>query len=214
MKIKLLSIVCLMLVSFGFAQTQTITIPWDYFSVPAGDPFFNDGPMFDTNITIEVGDTVVWEWEANAMHHNVKSVTGSTETFGTPGDENMTFNAPYSYSYTFTQVGNNDFVCQPHQTFMYGSVTVVPEGTLSTEAFDKVDFKIAPNPVKKLLNIILPNAQESVSIEVFDVLGKRVYSSEINGLKKSINVSEWNKGLYLVRMTSDKGSQTKRLIKQ
>jgi hypothetical protein len=214
MKRKLLSLICIMFVSFGFAQTQTITIPWDYFSVPAGDPFFNDGPMFDTNITIEVGDTVVWEWEPNAMHHNIKSVAGSTETFGTPGDENATFNAPYSYSYTFTQVGTNDFVCQPHQTFMYGSVTVVPEGTLSTGTFDKVDFKIAPNPAKKKLNITLPNAQQNASVEVFDVLGKRVYAGEINTLKKTIDVSEWNKGLYLVRITSDNGSQTKRLIKQ
>lgn len=212
MKTKLLSLICIIFVSFGFAQTQTITVPWDFFSVPADSPDFGNGPMFDTNFTIEVGDTVRWEWLSNG--HNVKSVPGAAETFGTPGGDFDTFPAPFIYEYTFTQVGVNGFVCKPHEFFMYGTVTVVPEGTLSTGTFDKVDFKIAPNPAKKKLNITLPNAQQNASVEVFDVLGKRVYAGEINTLKKTIDVSEWNKGLYLVRITSDNGSQTKRLIKQ
>lgn len=212
MKTKLLTIMCLMLVSYGFSQTQTITIPWDFFSVPADSPDFGNGPMFDTNIIIEEGDTVRWEWLSNG--HNVKSVPGATETFGTPGGDFDTFPFPFIYEYTFTQVGVNGFVCKPHEFFMYGTVTVVPEGTLSTTSFDKVDFKIAPNPATKYLNITLPSLQENVNVEVFDVLGKRIYQTEINTLKKAIDVSEWNKGLYLVRISSDNGTQTKRLIKQ
>lgn len=213
MKIKLLSIVCLMLVSFGFAQTQTITVPWDFFTVPASDTGnFPLGPMFDTEFTIEVGDTVVWEWLSNG--HNVKSVPGATETFGTTGGDFDTFPMPYTYSYTFTQVGVNGFVCKPHEFFMYGTITVVPEGTLSAKTFDKLDFKISPNPSSEVLNIVLPNQPQNVSVEVFDVLGKKVFSTTLSDSKQSIQVSEWTKGFYLVRIVSDNGTQTKRFIKQ
>ena len=215
MKTKLLSIVFTLVVTFGFAQTETITVPWDFFSVPASDTAnFPLGPMFDTEFTIEVGDKVVWEWLSNG--HNVKSVAGSTETFGTTGGDFDTFLAPYSYEYTFTQVGVNPYVCKPHEFFMYGTVTVVPEGTLSNRALkENISFSLSPNPSNQFLNLSLPIAIDSTALEVFDVLGKKIYELKIGTANFSrIDVSSWNSGVYLVKVSNDYSSQTKRFVKQ
>ena len=213
MKRNLLLAICFLTFTFGFSQTETITIPWDFFSVPASDDNFSNGPMFDTNITIEVGDTVVWDWLSGG--HNVKSEDGSAESFGTPGGQFDTFSDGYTYSYTFTVVGTNNYICAPHESIMYGSVIVVPEGTLSTPEFtESSEFVISPNPAKTKLNITLPSFSDDTRLEVFDVLGKRVYNGILTELESSVNVSNWKTGVYLVRISNDKFSQTKRFIKQ
>lgn len=76
------------------------------------------------------------------------------------------------------------------------------------------DFKISPNPSKSKLNLLLPSSTITVKLEVFDVLGKKVMSKEVSKLSSSIDVSKWNNGVYLVRITSENGAQTKRFIKQ
>ena len=76
------------------------------------------------------------------------------------------------------------------------------------------EFTIVPNPAKNKLNITLPNKNEDLKLEVFDVLGKQVYKGLITQLESSINVSNWKSGVYLVRVSNDKTTQTKRFIKQ
>ena len=198
----------------SFSQQETIVIPWDFFSVPADDINFDNGPGFDTNITIEVGDTVTWNFITAG--HNVKSQEDSTESFGTAGGEFDTFGLGYQYSFTFQVPGSNNFICGPHATFMYGSVTVVPEGTLSTEDFESqnTEFTISPNPSKNSLNITLPNSDKDLKLEVFDLLGKQIYKRTITNLQSSVNVTNWKSGIYLVRVSDDKTTQTKRFIKQ
>lgn len=76
------------------------------------------------------------------------------------------------------------------------------------------EFDISPNPAKSELNISLSNADSDLTLEVFDVLGKRVYKGIISKLEYSVNISNWKSGVYLVRVFNDKTSQTKRFIKQ
>jgi len=75
-------------------------------------------------------------------------------------------------------------------------------------------FVISPNPSKDKLNIKLPSANEDLKLEVFDLLGKLIYRGEITQLESSINVFSWKSGVYLVRVSNDKTTQTKRFIKQ
>jgi len=75
-------------------------------------------------------------------------------------------------------------------------------------------FKISPNPSKNKLNIKLPASSENMTLEVFDVLGKRIHKSTITKLEASVDVSNWKTGVYLVKISNEKESQTKRFIKQ
>ena len=214
MKRVLLLAICFLTVTFGFSQTETITIPWDFFVVPRDDPNYGDQSIYDSEITIEVGDTVEWVWEGGGFH-NLKSVEGqSMETFGTPGDTNSTFTAPYTYSYTFTVPGDNSFQCTPHLTLMYGVVTVVPEGTLSVSNFDVNNFSISPNPAKNYFTLDVENFTENSTIEVYDVLGKKVLSSKVSAMSTTFDVSNWNSGLYIIKVSSESSVLMKRFVKQ
>lgn len=76
------------------------------------------------------------------------------------------------------------------------------------------DFTISPNPAKNKLNIALPSDMPSAKVSVFNVLGKLVYSGEISNFNGSIDISNWNSGVYLVKISTDNLAKTKRFIKQ
>ena len=87
--------------------------------------------------------------------------------------------------------------------------------TLNRKDFDnKTEFTIYPNPSRSNLNITLPNFENNAKVEVYNILGARVYKSELNKLNTSIDVSKWNSGVYLVRVSSDIETVTKRFVKQ
>ncbi|MBT8254544.1 MAG: T9SS type A sorting domain-containing protein [Flavobacteriaceae bacterium] len=86
--------------------------------------------------------------------------------------------------------------------------------TLSTPWLEPVDtFKITPNPSRSVLNISLSSIDSDTKIEVFDVLGKRVFYSDLDKLITRFDVRSWNDGIYLVRLSSSSTSETKRFIK-
>ena len=86
----------------------------------------NDGTSTNQQITIEVGDTVKWTWGEG--EHNL-AATGS-ETF----ESDYSSTVGYEFSYTFENIGSTDYVCTPHATNMYGTVTVT--AAVSTSNFD------------------------------------------------------------------------------
>ncbi|TJY34127.1 glycan-binding surface protein [Pontimicrobium aquaticum] len=75
-------------------------------------------------------------------------------------------------------------------------------------------FSISPNPGRDKLNLRLSKLSNNTTVEVFDVLGKKIYVDNIQAMTKTVNVSRWNNGVYLVRLISDEGTQTKRFVKQ
>ena len=88
------------------------------------------------------------------------------------------------------------------------------EIVLKNNSIQDEDFVISPNPAEDKLNIKLLSANKNVKLEVFDVLGKLIYKGEITQLESSVNVSTWKSGVYLVRISNTKISQTKRFVKQ
>ena len=90
--------------------------------------------------------------------------------------------------------------------------------TLSNPDFQAkpTKFSIYPNPSSYTLNIDVPTLiDEGLKLEVFDVLGKKVLQQTLNSLSSTINISKWNNGLYLVRLSSKDGdiTLTKRFVK-
>jgi len=86
--------------------------------------------------------------------------------------------------------------------------------SLSLNDVKTIDFSIYPNPSKSKLNINLVQNSNATKVEVYDILGKRVYANSLTDLKPSINASSWNAGVYLVKISNDFGTQTKRFVKQ
>ncbi|MEZ4802482.1 MAG: T9SS type A sorting domain-containing protein [Gelidibacter sp.] len=91
------------------------------------------------------------------------------------------------------------------------NITAVTTLTINEQSLSN-EFKIIQNPSRSKLMLSLPNSQSK--LEVFDVLGKKIITKQLSGLTSTIDVSKWNNGVYLVRVTSDAGTQTKRFVKQ
>lgn len=83
--------------------------------------------------------------------------------------------------------------------------------TLSTDGFNTaVDFKIYPNPING--NTLTITSKIAVPYTIYDVLGQRVKKGITS--EESIDVSTLKQGLYLIKLQTDAGYITKKLIKQ
>jgi len=83
---------------------------------------------------------------------------------------------------------------------------------LSTEDYSLSSVKIYPNPVKD--NFVYFSATQDLNIIIYDILGKQVLIENVDSTNDFINVSNLNKGIYLVKINSSQGTTTKKLIKQ
>lgn len=87
---------------------------------------------------------------------------------------------------------------------------------LNNESFiTKNDVEMYPNPTEEKVTFSISKGTEA-DFRVYDVLGKlMIYQPNISITKKHvIDVSKLNKGIYFIRISSDKGSITKKLIKE
>lgn len=96
------------------------------------------------------------------------------------------------------------------------------------ESSDKSMIKVYPNPAKDQLNIMtndFSGIAQNYSIEVFDILGKLMFSQEqIQNQNNSsatnnligLDVADWNSGIYFVKVFTDKNveEQVLKFIKE
>jgi plastocyanin len=190
MKTKLLILFCFILFSIS-AQT-THDLDWDT----------NVGTSLD--VAIDVGDTVRWTW-TDTFNHSVFSSSGSEGGF----DSGFKQGINLIYEKMFTKVEANPYICGVHTSTMGGTITVQ---TLGVEDFSLKSFLIKPNPSSFSLNIELPNNITNAKVEVYDVLGKQIYNKEIT--KTPIDIADWSRGVYLVRVSTSNATHTKRFVKQ
>ncbi len=83
-------------------------------------------------------------------------------------------------------------------------------GTLSTNPVlhDEQSYKVYPNPTS--LGYINIDADEALKIEVYDIVGKKI--NTIYPTTKTIDVSNLKKGVYLIKISDRKRSETKKVI--
>jgi len=93
------------------------------------------------------------------------------------------------------------------------NISIVP-GTLSNNDFFKnSDITISPNPADDEL-IITSGLDTSGTLEVFNILGKSVFFTEVNNLNTKINVSNFSTGMYILKIKSGNSFITKKFIKE
>ncbi|MEF8852049.1 MAG: plastocyanin/azurin family copper-binding protein [Haloarculaceae archaeon] len=74
---------------------------------------------------VAAGGTVRWTWAAGGHNVRAESVPAGSDWQGTPGGDDTTYDAGYSYEYTFDVPGEYESVCIPHENLgMTGSFTV------------------------------------------------------------------------------------------
>ncbi|HTX87774.1 MAG TPA: C10 family peptidase [Bacteroidales bacterium] len=88
-------------------------------------------------------------------------------------------------------------------------------GTDDQKSFN--DLTVYPNPVNDLLTIRFTMADlQNVKIEMLSLNGGTLYQEQVSNVKgnfeKSLDLSSWTKGIYLLRLTSDKGIVTRKIV--
>lgn len=87
-------------------------------------------------------------------------------------------------------------------------------GTLDSSNNLFNDSYIYPNPFRDKININLKNNSNDMHVVLYTILGKSVFSGNYtNNNKIEIPVSELAKGLYVLRVTSNNETITRKLIK-
>lgn len=83
--------------------------------------------------------------------------------------------------------------------------------TLGNESFDLKKSLVYPNPVKDILQLdSLENSYDKY--EIFDIQGKKVNYGEVT--EKEINVSNLSKGVYILKLTSERNTINQKFIKE
>ncbi len=113
------------------------------------------------------------------------------------------------------QGNRNPFIDNPYlATVIWGGTTAENrwDGNLSTNTASPLDFTVFPNPAKE--RFVYISATQELDAIIYNVLGKEVLRQQLNTNKKKIDVSQLSKGVYLIKLSSDSGTITKKLIKQ
>ncbi len=114
-----------------------------------------------------------------------------------------------------TMLGVNYYINIGHYSattnFLENDFTItVTSQNLSSATFEENTFKAYPNPVHDILFIESPTTIKKVTI--YNLLGQEVLANT-NETLTQIDISSLNKGSYLVKISSDKGEKTIKIIK-
>jgi endonuclease I len=83
--------------------------------------------------------------------------------------------------------------------------------TLSVDDVTLKHLKFYPNPVSS--NRLMFETNQSISVQVFDILGKSILNKTVTPQGNWLDISKLNKGIYLVKMAIDNQTIVKKLIR-
>ena len=109
---------------------------------------------------------------------------------------------------TASRWGSKDIGVPPNLAVTYTD-------TLGLEDDELSSLSVYPNPTEGILNISVNGDNNFTKVAVFNLLGQRVYHATFDhGNNESIDISDLNSGVYLMEITTDKGSTIRRIIKE
>ena len=92
----------------------------------------------------------------------------------------------------------------------YGTPGSQNDFTLSNPELNSVQFSVYPNPTSTGFVNISSSNSENILVAVFDILGKQVINKTISNNR--LNVSALNSGIYIMRISQNNATVTKKLV--
>lgn len=175
----------------------------------------NSGFTFSPSVlTITEGDTVIFDL---ASEHNSTEVSQSTwnanGTTPLPGGWQTPFGGGMVLPSDLTE-GTHWYVCQPHASMGMKGMIIV-QGTTSTAdhpAFASVN--VFPNPSDGHIRLSGNVTTDEIGVEIYDVQGIKVYATTTLEQKPlhEIQIPKLEEGLYILRLRSQDGMATRKVI--
>ena len=94
-----------------------------------------------------------------------------------------------------------------------GGIAKYTGTVLTKESFESNGLLVYPNPVNDMFTIQNGNNIAINGVTISDINGRTVKTINVNTIENQINISDLNSGVYFLNITSDKGTSTKKIIK-
>lgn len=94
-----------------------------------------------------------------------------------------------------------------------GIDTFSVDRALSTQSFFTQNYSVYPNPASDVLNVSAKNNVSIKEIQLTDVNGRIVKTVKANETASQINIADLNAGVYFLKVTSDLGTGTTKVVK-
>ncbi len=138
-------------------------------------------------------------------------------TFGTEGKVSTDINGRSDFGKTITIQPDNKIILSGYSYTNAGVAEIIVARydniILGTNDYRDLEFQLYPNPASEQVTIQLSDVSSNYQLEIFNVLGQKVFTSEIQGIR-NINVSDWASGTYLIKLNSENNSRVVRFIKK
>lgn len=69
---------------------------------------------------------------------------------------------------------------------------------------------VYPNPAKD--QVMLASSFNMDKVEIFNMIGQKVYENSVNGISTTVNVADFTPGTYVVKMFTEAGLATKKIV--
>ena len=186
-------IISLFLVSLGtaaFCTTWTITYSGFTFT-PA-------------TVTIIVGDDV--NFNLISMHNAVEV---SQTTWDANGNTPLAggFSVPFGgglVSASQLTVGTHWYVCQPHASLGMKGIIIVSISTGIPESQSQMNISVYPNPASDFITVKTNSGFQSSPYFITDMAGRQVLSGKLNSEENFIEISKFEKGIYLFQVAGQR----------
>lgn len=151
--------------------------------------------------------TLTNNWEA------IDSVSSTTLVYtdiAVPSTANIRYEVQIAFTNTCSATKAQD-----HNTTRSNRASIAGPGTGINEVFGS-SIKVNPNPTSGKFNINLGRNHSESLVELFDVQGKLIATKIVgaNSMAEQFDISSYERGMYLIKVSSDKGIETIRIIKQ
>jgi hypothetical protein len=113
----------------------------------------------------------------------------------------------FPFAYELTTASGIRFLSITNEA---GDQALYADQVLSTEDHDVLELGVSPNPFKDALTLSLAQG-EIKEIRVYNLLGKKVFQQK--GNSQEIYLEDLSSGVYFLKLFTDKGSTTKKIIK-
>ncbi|MFM9984514.1 MAG: CotH kinase family protein [Flavobacteriales bacterium] len=88
-------------------------------------------------------------------------------------------------------------------------------GLVSTEETNRMDvIGVYPNPVREMLQIVLPNSEERPAFEILDMSGRVVLVGTLMSAANTLSLSDLAPGLYALRIYESNGTFDHKFMKE
>ncbi|MGK0457376.1 MAG: beta-glucanase (GH16 family) [Polaribacter sp.] len=94
-------------------------------------------------------------------------------------------------------------------------VRVYQEATASVSEINNViNVKLFPNPVNDKLNIQFSSDLGEIKGTIYSLTGQKIQVFIQNSLKKTIDISDVSEGIYFIKLETEKGTSTHKIVKK